>query len=846
MSFLICFLIIATLGFAQIQDSFYRKTFLPWQGDTAKFLLQNGSLQSNSNVLSDAFYVTQPIHIQAKEWRLDIKLEFNTSSANYVDYVLASNNSDFSKADTLLYVRIGNTKDEISLYQKLNLVTILLIDGVDNVTNTSKSELKIIVKIMEDSISLNYATNWINPIFSAEQKIKYDTQWLPMVPNHTGLYIKQSTASFFGKHFFDNFYAGPIIKDTIAPRIKGFRLWDSTRVSVYFTEDIAKELLTKLSNFSILETGQVPNLATSNSNDSVMLTFPNSFISAKQSTLIMDSLVDLEKNVSLNEKVVFVYTRVVAPYYSSIIISEIYPKPNTSSLTIEAFEIYNSTEDHISLAKCSVNDFTSNELFPSKILSPKSYYVVCDDADTAKFLGLNVIPVKTLPSLNDAEDLIRITNAKNELIAQVIYSEQWHYEGKKSGGWSLEMIDLSKGCYTQNNFRSSANSNGNTLGLPNSVEGVLGKNETVKINSIYVNTKNSLRINWSQPIDYKIAVDQLNYQISPSLTIDSIVVVPSNTKQVFIYFKESILEEHVLRFKGFQDCSGSIIGTQSFTFYHPRIPSIGDLQITEIMFNAKTGCSEFIEIDNGSDSILDIKNIFLGVYSETKSVQMNISLEGAMLYPNQKLLLVQDLKALTCYSVCKEALILEIKNWSSLDDKKGAIAINNFTLGMIDSVVYKASYHSPLLADEDGVSLEKIDTTQSGLLPRVWASSNSFSNYASPGCANSLINPKMTKESFVLASPYFQTASLMNTRAVIQYKLNKSNYSVQIKVLDRRGLLVKDIANNILIGSEGNFFWDGSDNQGKNVAIGIYFIYVTAIHSDGSIEKTALEITKLD
>ena len=54
-----------------------------------------------------------------------------------------------------------------------------------------------------------------------------------------------------------------------------------------------------------------------------------------------------------------------------------------------------------------------------------------------------------MPSLNDAEDLIRIEHATYGLVTQVLYQRGWHNSAKGDGGWSLEMRDLVKGCCTQ-------------------------------------------------------------------------------------------------------------------------------------------------------------------------------------------------------------------------------------------------------------------------------------------------------------------------------------------------------------------------------------------------------------
>lgn len=844
-SFLLFFLLICSLQIgAQVNDSFSSPHLTSWQGDTSKFMLNGGELQSNSNILNDQFYISRSSNFKSKEWRLDLKLNFNTSSLNFVDFYLAANNAILGLADSALYVRIGNTKDEISLYQRINGSTTLLIDGIDEVTKRSSSELSIVVKLKEDSMSLNYATDLSNPLFLAQQKIQLDTHTIPHSA-FTGIFVRQSTASFFSRHFFDNYYAGALIQDTVKPIIQSVAVHDSNVVTLFFSEPVEMRFLQKANNFRIVETGQVPVITQTGSGDSVCLTFSSSFSSGVNSTLRMDSVVDLNSNVNLNQQVTFQYLKLVEPTFKSLIITEVYAKPSSTGLQSQAFEIYNATNEYIDLTGCKFFDLSSDEPFPSWILAPNTFAVVCDDSDTSDFL--NPIPLSTMPSLNDASDLVRLTNAQGETISQLIYDEGWHAAGKEEGGWSLEMKDLSKGCYLAENFTSSLSASGHTLGKPNSVQETLNGVEGLRITDLYLPSANQLEITWSHPVENDWALQMGNYSFSPSLVVDSIRIDPLDLNKVLVYFGSNISQVHELTFTSFTHCSGSAIQEQKRAFNAPKILESGEVEIVEVMFNARTGCSEYIELVNTSDQFVDLKNTFLGVASSSKNELLNITAEGAMLAPHQTLLLVKDLEGLSdCYMVCYDALLLKISNWTSLDDEDGNLWVTNFRNDIIDSIQYSSEFHSALLSDVDGVSLEKIDTSQSGLLGRVWSSSSTNQNYATPGCLNVSIVSSISSAYFSLKSPYFQRKDPFNAQAVIQYKLDKPNYNVQMKVFDRRGILVKEIANNEVLGKEGNYFWDGLTEEGKNSAIGIYYIQIVAVHPDGSSKKEVLEITKLD
>lgn len=761
---------------------------------------------------------------------------------------MLSNAHELGSADTALFIRVGNTRDEISLYQRLGGANVLLIDGMDGVTNSSSSELRLRAIIKGDSLLMDYATDLTNVIFTPTEKIAFDTLGLLVHQAHAGILIRQSTVSFFNDHYFDNLAATPIQKDTSKPIITYYTTNDSNSITLFFNEKVDLDLQDKLVNYRILETGQNPNTIVSQSQDSVRLVFGTAFPSGQKQTLQLDSLRDLAGNVSLKEEIEFTYLRIVEPTYKTLLISELFPKPGSTGITSEAFEIFNASNDYVSTLGLIFSDLSTDEPLPTQILPPKSYWVVCDDGDTVDFSGLNILPLKSMPSLNDGEDLIRIEHPKNGIITQLLYQESWHDDAKQEGGWSLEMKDQDKGCVTSNNYGSSIASNGHTLGLPNSTTGLLAAGQTPRITSIYVSKDSQIIMRWNQVIDFRFATDMNSYSLNPSgIAIDSIRINKANHREYSLHLNASITGPTQFSMNSFISCDGNQVDAQVFNLNKPKSIKEGDLRIVEILFNASTGCSEFIELDNTTGSILDLKNTFMGIASNTKREVFDIVDKGYLLFPGQKLVLAQDLDALQqCHTLCDNALYLELQKWSSLDDKQGQIWIIDFANQRIDTINYQDQYHSRLLSNTDGVSLEKTDTTGSGLNRAAWSSSSLSQNYASPGCANTPIALVESSKPFRLSNPYFQSTSSSYPKAIVQYELMKSNYSLQIEVRNRKGILVKRLANNDLIGTEGNYTWDGSHEDGQNVAIGIYYIYIKGIHSDGTSIKQVLEVTKLD
>src|SRR5439155_26472148 len=111
----------------------------PWNGNTGDWTINAGKqLQSNNTVANSSYSISTSNSLATMaRWDLYLRLNFNTSSANYVDIYVIASASDLSLPSTTGYfIRVGNTQDEIALYRKdPGGVIVKLIDGVDGLTN---------------------------------------------------------------------------------------------------------------------------------------------------------------------------------------------------------------------------------------------------------------------------------------------------------------------------------------------------------------------------------------------------------------------------------------------------------------------------------------------------------------------------------------------------------------------------------------------------------------------------------------------------------------------------------------------------------------------------------------
>ena len=200
---LIALILSYNYSYGQFNENFSDNELLinpKWVGDINKFNIVDGKLHSNSSITYDEFYIsTKSKRVLETEWQISMDLDFKTSSANYIDIFLASDSSNPSKASQAYFVRIGDTKDDVSLYRIFDGLTTQLTNGSDNKTEKKKIDLHVIHQTNGKwTIKVDY-NNGNPPVIEGEVNdvIITDSDFFT-------IRVKQSTSSFFKKHQLDN------------------------------------------------------------------------------------------------------------------------------------------------------------------------------------------------------------------------------------------------------------------------------------------------------------------------------------------------------------------------------------------------------------------------------------------------------------------------------------------------------------------------------------------------------------------------------------------------------------------------------------------------------------------
>ena len=218
-NFFLFLLFLPLTVFCQISDDFSDGNFNNnpvWTGDTGKFEV-NASHQLHLKTTGEdtAILCTANSLIENTEWQFWVKLSFATSANNNARIYLVSDQQNIAAFVNGYFVQVGEANDSIALYKQSGNIYQKIIHGTIAYTNNSTNTLRI--KVTRDN-----AGNWNlysdptgETIFQLEGT-GFDNSFL--TTSWFGVFCKY-TSSNTTKFYFDDFYAGPIIVDTIPPEI---------------------------------------------------------------------------------------------------------------------------------------------------------------------------------------------------------------------------------------------------------------------------------------------------------------------------------------------------------------------------------------------------------------------------------------------------------------------------------------------------------------------------------------------------------------------------------------------------------------------------------------------------
>ena len=526
----------------------------------------------------------------------------------------------------------------------------------------------------------------------------------------------------------------------------------------------------------------------------------------------------------------------------AVVIHEIMadPIPIVGLPNTEYIELLNASKKPIDLLRWKIdNGSTTATINTPYILEPDSIVLLCPRTQVAAFGELNnVIGLTSFPSINNNGDLITLKNAEGTIVHAVAFETSWYNSGiKANGGWSLELIDPLQPC-AANNWSASIHIKGGTPGLRNSIAGRLENTAPPQLVQSIALEANKLLLDFDNPLDCLSLSNIALYSLSnQEITIISSNPVPPLFNSTILLLNDNLDSNRIytLYANKLQTCDKKNSSSFSIKTGLPKYPEKGDVVFNELLFDPEPGGSDFIEIINVSDAIINAKHLKLSnrnidgsINSTSYTYDNNFNI-----FPFDPIVFTTDSSyIIKKWNKSKVDHLLQMKSLPSMPDDDGKILLLDYAGAIIDEVQYDKNLHHPLLRNKEGVALEKINYKISSQQKDNWHSAAASENYATPTNINSQFLIQDQHMSWIQID---QDIIHPDNNGVydflqINYQFEEPGTLLTVYLFNQQGEKITTIINNLICGRSGTYNWNGVDIQNNYIASGIYIIVAEAFH----------------
>lgn len=536
---------------------------------------------------------------------------------------------------------------------------------------------------------------------------------------------------------------------------------------------------------------------------------------------------------------VWVPGRILAQGYNAVVITEIMadPTPVVGLPDVEYLEIFNRSSQAIPLKGWRLG----TALLPDSVLAPGGYAILCARTRVPLLTPFGrVFGLATFSLVNAGATLV-LRNSRGELIHSVAYKDLWWASNRREGGYALEMIDPANPCGEADNWRASTAAVGGTPGRSNAVAASNPDRAPPVAERVEVASESLLQVYFSERLDSVASIQSGLYALQGRSIRESSVESPAFRGLSLLLDAPLVAgQRYELIIRNAADCAGNRSKETKFQVGLPVKADSGDVILNEILFDPRTGGVEFAEIHNRTQNYISLKNWSLGTVKDGQPGSFKvISATDLLLAPNGFMALSNDARILAeQYPTERERVLVTVGSMPTFVNEAGGVALGDANGTLFDAFEYRESYHSPLVTNTKGVSLERLYPEKSGRDPRNWQSAASVVGYATPGYANSQGNAGPGEDGFVVEPEAFTpNGDGTDDFATIRYSLNSAGRVASIRIFDTQGRLVRNLVRNQTIGTGGEIRWEGTNDRGETLPTGYYLVLIDSFDGAGTMQQ---------
>ncbi|MFM2207052.1 MAG: hypothetical protein RL213_1027 [Bacteroidota bacterium] len=535
----------------------------------------------------------------------------------------------------------------------------------------------------------------------------------------------------------------------------------------------------------------------------------------------------------------------------AVLFNEIYFEPSADALIppIEFVELVNRSNDTVHLQGWRITDGSTEARLPANSsLAPGGFAIVCKAQDATLFpADCPVLPAATFPSLNnDIGDQLELLSSRGQPIDRVRFSDDTYHDASKSyGGWTLERIDTTFLCADEGNWTASLNFAGGTPGKNNSVAGGFVDAEEPWIVSAWPENSHLIHVNFSEYVDSLVPGSlSIRDDVGSALIPESVLRI--SDCEFAVSFQNAFAGALTVRpYRFVTDCPGNFADTlHSVRASIGESPAAGDLVINELLYDAVDGISDFIELLNRSGKVIDLINLSVAetdfLFTAASGAAMPLIRSHRLIFPGETIAWTEQVPALrSAYASHDKYRLIACPDLPDFNADRGGVLLISASGDTIDRMRYSSEWHYPLLSDDKGISLERIDAGLNSMQRETWHSAATTCGGATPGRANSQAaavgeySSELEPESRV----FTPNNDGRNDQLVIRYRFPDPGRLLNVRIFSESGRMVRALVNNSLAGNEGVIVWDGTDDSGFPAIPGRYVLFAETLSLTGEVRR---------
>jgi hypothetical protein len=667
--------------------------------------------------------------------------------------------------------------------------------------------------------------------------------------NATFYLMPEFTSTRADKFFFDDFKVYKNEPDITAPKAILAKAIDKNKVEIQFDE-VLDSLSAKQNLAYTLDNGAgIPKNITYYF-DRVILEMNTPLQSGTTYNILINNVKDLAGNLITPQSLSF--TTDATPVNTSkydVIFNEIFadPSPQIALPKAEFIELYNRSKKTIDLAGWSVKDGGKTlYTLPKFTLLPQKYVIIYKrDANINFGKYGDTLALSSLFALDTEGDELSLFDEKKNLIDFFRYDlATYRDEKKQDGGYTLERTNPETPCLGTENWQASTSDDGGTPGKQNAVFSTVIDKNPIQLIYIFPRNATTIDLSFNRSLDL-LSLNNLSFsglkikEINEGATPNSAVIVLENPMLSGKIYTVEIPST-------VKDCVGNSALTSTAQIALPEVADAQDIVINEVLFNPKTGGYDFVELYNRSNKAINLANLVID-NRKSNNVQEEIT-SNYLLLPKSYVVISENTENVKLnYSVKNPNALLKNALPSFADDEGNVTLYRPDAPGkkIIDALDYNKSWHYPLLKNQSGVSLERINPDRPTQDSSNWHSAASIVDFATPTYQNSQfsLSQNTGNELFNVENPRVSPDNDgFEDFLSINYKL-PNDIKATIRLFDFNGRLTKVILNNETLSTEGSIRWDGDTEEGSRATLGIYVLLIEYFKLDGTVGKEKKTVT---